>query len=300
MNEPTTLPQQSKPVSGVALLKQALEKPEYTAALARVLKDRAPQFASSLVQLVSGDPRLAQCDPKSIIAAAMTPAILDLPIEKNLGFAWIVAYKDKTRGYVAQFQMGFRGYIQLAMRTGQYKAMNARSVNDGAFKGWDDMGEPVIDWSAIDDTKPAVGYVFAFKLVSGFTKICYWTKAKVEAHAQRYSQSYRGGGESPWKTHPEAMALKTLIKNELAKWGILSVQMQRALTDDQAIRRDINAEPEYIDVPTEVEPQQSRLLKPGRPRKLAPPSDTPPPPPAAEAEPEPQSEPAPSDDDVLG
>lgn len=274
-------------------LRMKLEKPEYAAALQRVLKDRAPQFVSSLLQLCGSSKQLAMCEPGSVIAAAMTAASLDLPIDRNLGFSHIIPYKDK-----AQFQMGFKGYIQLAMRTGQYAAMNARPINAEAFKGWDNMGEPVIDWSLLDETKPPVGYVFAFKLIGGFTKICFWPKTKVEEHARRYSQSFRSGGETPWKTNFDAMAMKTVIKNELSKWGVLSVQMQRAITEDQGVRKDIDAELEFPDGSPETEPQPPRLLDngrrgPGRPRKLAPPAEAPPP------EPEPQPTQSDEDEDVL-
>lgn len=221
-------------------LKALLESPSYLKRFEEILGKRTPQFVSSLLSV--GTALGSNTEPKSIITAAMTAATLDLPIDKNLGFAWIVPYKGK-----GQFQMGYKGYIQLGLRTGQYERMNARQVNAEAFQGWDEVGEPIIDWSQIDESKPTVGYVFAFKLVNGFTKIAYWPRERVEEHAKKFSQSYGGKYDSPWKSNFDAMALKTVIKNELARWGILSIEMQQAIKLDQATQEDIDAEPHYLD-----------------------------------------------------
>jgi hypothetical protein len=145
--------------------------------------------------------------------------------------------------------MGYKGYVQLGLRTGQYERMNARVVNEEAFQGWDEVGEPIIDWSVIDESKPAIGYVFAFKLVNGFTKIAYWPKDRVETHAKRFSQSYKSGFDSPWKSDFDSMALKTVIKNELAKWGILSIEMVNAIKHDQAVKQTLDSDPEFPDGP---------------------------------------------------
>lgn len=212
-------------------LASLLRHPNYANRFKEVLGDRAGQFVSSVLSVGA---TMKDVDPPSIIASAMIAASLDLPINKNLGFAWIVPYMDKGRK-VAQFQMGYKGFIQLALRTGRYSRMNVRGVNAEAVGGFDELGEPIIHWNLIDETKDTVGYVFAFQLVNGFTKICYWTKTKVEAHAQKYSQSYRGKFDSPWKSHFDAMAMKTVVKNELSRWGVMSVEFQQALDADQAV-----------------------------------------------------------------
>lgn len=228
-------------------LADLLKKDAYRNRFEQVLGERAPQFISSILSLGS---TMRDVEPKSVLAASIVAASLDLPIDKNLGFAWIVPYK-KGSLKLAQFQMGYKGYIQLAQRTAAYARMNAEAVNGEAYKGRDDIGDPIIDWNAVDPAKPIAGYVFAFRLVNGFTKLFYWSKAKVEAHAQRYSQAYRGGYETPWKTHFDSMALKTVIANELRKWGLLSVQMQGAFSNDQTIRRDIDVEAEFPDAATD-------------------------------------------------
>lgn len=212
-------------------LASLLRQPNYANRFKEVLGDRAGQFVSSVLSVGA---TMKDVEPASIISSAMIAASLDLPINKNLGFAWIVPYMDKGKK-VAQFQMGYKGFIQLALRTGQYSRMNVRGVNSEAFSGYDDVGEPIIHWDKIDETKESVGYVFAWKLINGFTKVCYWRKAEVEAHAQRYSQSYRGKFDSPWKSHFDQMAKKTVVKNELARWGVLSIQFQEALNADQAV-----------------------------------------------------------------
>lgn len=222
-------------------LASLLRQPNYANRFKEVLGDRAGQFVSSVLSVGA---TMKDVEPTSIISSAMIAASLDLPINKNLGFAWIVPYSDKGRK-VAQFQMGYKGFIQLALRTGQYSRMNVRGVNAEALGGHDEVGEPIIDWSKIDETKESVGYAFAFKLTNGFTKVCYWSRAKVEGHARQYSQSYRGQRESPWKTHFDAMAMKTVVKNELSRWGMLSVQFQEALFADQSVETDDG--PQFMD-----------------------------------------------------
>lgn len=219
-------------------LQSLLRQDAYRKRFEQVLGERAGQFIGSIMSVGATMPDV---EPRSILASAAIAAALDLPIDRNLGFAWIVPYRKGDRK-LAQYQMGYRGYIQLALRTAAYARMNAKPINAEALNGYDTVGEPVIDWSKLDETKPEVGYVFAFQLTSGFIKTAYWPKTKVEEHARRYSQAYRGGYESPWKTHFTQMALKTVIANELRHWGILSVQTQTALREDQGMHVDVDSE----------------------------------------------------------
>jgi recombination protein RecT len=249
MNETTVNAEvvKAKPAGQVAIkgLAGLLKQDGIMDRVQALLGERAPQFTSSLLSLTNSSRQLCECDPKSVLASAMVAATLDLPINPNLGFAYIIPY-----GQVAQFQMGYKGFIQLAMRTGQYQRMNAVCVNAEAIAGTDDVGEPIIIWDKIDESKPVVGYVFAFKLVNGYTKVAYWTKAKVEAHATRYSQAYKAKKkDSPWMTNFDSQGLKTVIKNTLAKWGILSVEMQKAIEEDSGTRKELSddAPPLYLD-----------------------------------------------------
>lgn len=228
-----------------ALISQDVIKKKFE----EVLGSKAPQFLASLSTVGL---QLKDVEPMSIIAAAFIAASLDLPIDRNLGFAHIVPYStddgEGNRKKVAQFQMGYKGFIQLALRTGLYERMNARPINAEAFGGFDEVGEPKILWDKIDPSKDIAGYAFAWRLANGFTKIVYWTKERVSAHAKRYSQAYkRGKKDSPWFTHPDEMGLKTVIKDGLSHWGILSVQLQRAIVHDSGTQQAIEGEVEYID-----------------------------------------------------
>lgn len=224
-------------------LRALAESPAYQNRFKELMRDRAPQFVASLVQLVNGSRQLQECEPNSIIAAAITAAALDLPIDKNLGFAHIVPY-----GGQAQFQIGYKGFVQLALRTGQYRKMNAKAVNAEAFGGYDEVGDPVILWDRLDETKEEVGYVFAWQMTTGFTKCIYWPKEKVVAHAQRYSQAYKANKkDSPWFTNFRGMGLKTVVKDGLSHWGIMSVSMLEAIRSDQGVRPEMDAEISYPD-----------------------------------------------------
>lgn len=228
-------------------IQAVLKNPAVVRRLESILKDRAPQFASSLISLVNESNQLLKCSPNSIMASAMVAATLNLPIQKNLGFAYLVPY-----GSSAQFQMGAKGFIQLAMRTGQYARMNAEGINSEAFIGYDDIGEPLIDWGKFDPTQPIDGFVFAFKLVNGFSKTIYWTRERCLKHAKQFSKAYQYDlsakkSLSPWSLNEDAMCLKTVVKTGLSKWGILSVELQTALKEDQSARDTLEGEGKYID-----------------------------------------------------
>ena len=231
-----------------------LKRPAYAERFQEVLGQRAPQFMSSILSVGRSLP--PDTEPKSIIASAMIAATLDLPIEKNLGFAWIVPYKEGNVRY-AQFQMGYKGYIQLAQRTGRYERMNSCAVNEEALCGFDEVGEPKVDFKKLDPTKPAVGYFFGWKLTNGFLKMCYWSREKVMEHAKRYSKAFKSSFDGPWKTEFDKMAIQTVVANELSDWGVLSVEWQKARQYDQSVVVDINAEPRYVDNASAIPEQTS-------------------------------------------
>lgn len=230
-----------------------IRQPAYTSRFEAVLKNRAPIFLSSLLQVGNDMP---QVEPRSIIAAGMMAASLDLPINKSLGTAWIVPYKTtvkidgvEVRAELAQFQIGYKGYIQLALRSGTIARMNATAINKEAIAGYDDIvGEPLIDWKKLDTTKPAVAFAFAVRLTNGFGKCAVWTVEECQAHAQKFSQSFRSGAKI-WREHRDAMFLKTVISNELRTWVPLSIDIQRALFVDQSAAIDVDAETTYVDNP---------------------------------------------------
>lgn len=214
-----------------------------------LLKDRAGYFAMALVQVVDGNEQLQNAEPQSIFNAGIASAILGLPIEKNLGFSYIVPYKDK-----AQFQIGYKGFIQLALRTGQYKLINSTAIKEGEIKLKNRLtGE--IDFNFIEDddlrdTLKTVGYASYIEFNNGFRNTLYMSMKQVQAHAQKYSKSF-GYKNSVWTTNFEAMALKTVLKLNLAKFGALSVDFEKALQLDGAtinkIQDNGTLEAEYSD-----------------------------------------------------
>lgn len=194
-----------------------------------LLGKKAPGFMSSILNIVNGNTNLQECNPQQVLAAAAVAASLDLPIDPNLGFAYIVPYKGK-----AQFQMGYRGYIQLAMRTGLYQTINATEVYEGEIRSHNRI-TGLVEFDPDGRTSDQiVGFVAYFRLLNGFEKYDYMTVDEVVAHAKRFSQSFNSN-HSPWKTDFNAMATKTVLKRLLSKYGILSIEMQTGLSADQAV-----------------------------------------------------------------
>lgn len=192
-----------------------------------VLGKKAAGFISSVISATKQNKALAECEPMSVISSAMVAATLDLPINSNLGFAHIVPYSN-----VAQFQMGFKGFIQLAMRTGQYKTINATVVRKGEIRSHNQFTGDMEFNSGVPVSAEPAGYLCYFKLINGFEKYFYMTVDEVKAHGQRYSQMYKRG-KGLWVDQFESMALKTVIKLCLSKWGVLSVEMQKAIVSDE-------------------------------------------------------------------
>ena len=215
-------------------LNKMLQSTEIRGRFEDMLRNKAPGFISSVINTVNSTPALVEVannNPFSIIRAAAVAATLDLPIDRNLGFAWIVPY-----GKEAQFQMGYRGYIQLALRTGQYKKINALEVYDNQFKHWDPLTETLDADFTVEGAGEIVGVAFYFELINGFSKVAYFTKQALLAHGKKYSKSFHRK-DSAWQTHPIEMCKKTAITKILKTWGILSIEMQRAIKADQAVIR---------------------------------------------------------------
>lgn len=215
-----------------------------------LLKDRAPQFTTTLMAALNSNKALNNCEPQSVLTAALTAASMDLPINQNLGFAYLIPYKNKD-GDVCQFQMGYKGFIQLAQRSGYYKTINATEVREGEIAKIDRLsGEIEFEW--IEDDKERekakiIGYVAYLKLLNGFEKSLYWSVEKCKAHATRFSKSFKFGG-GLWKDDFESMAIKTVLKQLISKYGPLNTQLQEAIVKDQTING------EYIDNPDYSEP----------------------------------------------
>lgn len=219
-----------------------LTKESVKARFMDILGAKAPGFISSVINVTNGSRQLKECDPSTIVASAAVAASLDLPVDPNLGFAHIVPYVNKGKKE-AQFQIGYKGYVQLALRAGQYKTINVGPVYEGEIEASTSRERLMGQLRFATDPKPStkiMGYAAYFQLLNGAEKWDYMTMAEVEAHAKKYSKSY-AYDSSPWKTQFDSMACKTVLKRLLSHYGILSIQMQTAVLADQAIVRE-NAE----------------------------------------------------------
>jgi len=226
------------------------------------LQEHADSFLASIVDLYNNDRSLQACNPNEVLMEAFKAATLKLPINKQLGFAFIVPFKDNKLGKVIPtFQLGYKGYIQLCMRTGAYKHINAGPVYEGEFVAEDRLtGE--LDLSGAKTSEKTVGFASYIETVNGFSKSIYWSVDKMNAHAKRYSKSF-GSGYSPWATNYEEMGTKTVLRNLLSKFGILSIELERAylaeigdVADDQlSVATEVPAieaaapEPDYSGTP---------------------------------------------------
>lgn len=221
-----------------------------------ILGKKAPGFISSVLS-VAKSPALIGADPNTILSAAVVAATLDLPINPNLGFAYIVPYNDKTNGKQAQFQMGYKGYVQLAMRTGLVQTINVTDIRQGEIVSEDLLtGEMRFVKLPADmrENAKVIGYASYFRLISGTEKMIYMSKEEIEKHGKSFSQTFRKGF-GLWVTNFDAMAKKTVLKLLISRWMPMSIETNMALQSDQAVVRlnkDLNVETndevfEYVD-----------------------------------------------------
>lgn len=222
--------------------------------LKSVLKEKSASFMNNMVALVANNKTLQVCKPASIMYVGLKATALGLPLDQNLGFAYAIPYKDNKAGEtVAQFQMGYKGFIQLALRTGQFSTINATDIREGEISSINRLtGE--ITFTDVPDRagRKIVGYAAFFRLTNGFRKTLYMSVEEITEHAKRYSQTFKSEytrKSSKWTTDFDAMATKTVLKLLLSKYAPLSVEMQElreAITADQASFND-NGEIDYID-----------------------------------------------------
>ena len=209
--------------------------------LQKMLGNRTNQFVTTLATMVGSNPALNECDRASLMGCALKATSMNLPIDQNLGMAYIIPYKNKGIPQ-AQMQIGYKGLIQLAQRSGQILSINSVEVKEGEFKGRDVLGEPMIEWLPEDErvSKKTIGYMAGIRLINGFTKIIYWTIAEIEQHAQKYSQAYRyakkvGQKDAIWIEGFDSMAKKTLLKALIGKYAPMTTELQEAIKSDQAV-----------------------------------------------------------------
>ena len=198
------------------------------------------------------NPALSECTNQSILSAALLGESLKLSPSPQLGHYYMVPFNDKNKGKVAQFQLGYKGYIQLAIRSGQYKKLNVLAIKEGELEYFDPMNEEiqvslmVNKWNE-REALPTVGYYAMFELTNGFRKAIYWSKEQMEAHALTYSPGYKAKkGYTFWEKNFDAMAYKTMLRQLISKWGIMSIDMQAAFDGDMAVINEDGTK-EYVE-----------------------------------------------------
>ena len=225
--------------------------------LTTVLAEKKASFVNNITALVSNNAALQVCRPDTLLFASLKATALDLPLDQNLGFAYVLPYKDNKTGVTsAQFQMGYKGFVQLALRTGQFKTLNATDVREGELVGKDFVtGELTFKEAENRESLPVIGYVGYFKLLNGFEKYLYMTMAEMKAHALRYSQTFKKG-YGLWADDNmfDSMAKKTVIKLLISKYAPLSVEMRDAIKADQAVMQKPE-EYDYVDNQEQEAPQ---------------------------------------------
>jgi len=213
----------NKQASPTIMMKRILDNQSIRSVIEGSLKENSGAFVASLIELYNTDKTLQSCDPAKVAQEALKAVSLKLPISKQLGFAYIIPYNKEP-----QFQIGYKGYIQLCMRTGAYKYINAGPVYEGELTAQDKItGDIKLDGEPISDK--IIGYFAYIETINGFRKCLYWTKEKVISHAGKHSKSYQAGNKI-WKDFFDEMAAKTVLRNLLSKYGVMSVDMERAFS----------------------------------------------------------------------
>lgn len=248
---------QSKPKFSLAIQSEGYKK-----LINNTLGDpkRSAKFIAAISGAVATNSSLQQCDAGSILSGALLGEALNLSPSPQLGQYYLVPFKDK-----AQFQLGYKGYIQLAIRSGQYKDIDVIEVREGEYLGRDKTtGKHQFEFIEDEverENKPIIGYMAYFEYLNGFYKNLYWSKEKMQKHALEYSQAYasdikKGTNYSFWSKDFDGMAFKTMLRQLISKWGIMSIDMQEAITKDMSVVKE-DGTYDYVDnqpivsVPTE-------------------------------------------------
>ncbi len=250
MTKQTTAVQTAQPQSA----KLFFQAPAVKAKFEELLGKRSSAFITSVLQIVSQNTMLANADPSSIFNAAATAATLDLPLNNNLGFAYIVPYnarqKDGSFKQLAQFQLGYKGFIQLAQRSGQFTKLSAAPIYEGQILTANPLTGYEFDFTIPASGQP-IGYAAYFKLTNGFDSTLYMSASEIKSHGLKYSKTFAKG---VWQTDFDGMAKKTVLKLLLSRYAPLSIEMQTAIVTDQAVINDADASSvTYIDNEPEAE-----------------------------------------------
>jgi recombination protein RecT len=226
--------------SPVDSLKEVMEMPSVQQQFRNALAEKSAPFVASLIDLYASDSGLQRCKPQLVVMEALKAAVLNLPIARSLGFAWIIPYGKsiknpdgswaKEKNYVPQFQVGWKGILQLAQRSGQYRYINCGEVYEGQYRGEDRL-TGIVDISGEPTSETVVGFFAFFELLNGFRKTSYWSKKKVEDHAVKYNPECKRANKltGVWAEHFQERAKVTVLKHLIAKYGPMSIDMAMAV-----------------------------------------------------------------------
>lgn len=274
-----------------------ISTPTYQKLINKTITDpkRASRFVSAITSAVAVNPALQECDPRTIISGALLGESLNLSPSPQLGQYYLVPYENRKKGCKdAQFQLGYKGYVQLALRSGYYKRLNVIAVKEGELVRWDPLTEYCELNMIQDDTQrenaPTMGYLASFEYLNGFTKTIYWSKEKMIAHADRFSPAFSKeatNGKYPkvsfadyeahnyptkdewlyssfWYKQFDAMAFKTMLRQLISKWGVMSIDLQTAFDEDREyvepedyIQAEVAEPPELADVGAFEDPESA-------------------------------------------
>lgn len=235
------------------------------------------RFISAIVSAVNTNPALQECTNQSILSGALLGESLKLSPSPQLGQYYLVPFNDKNKGKVAQFQLGYKGYIQLAIRSGQYKKLNVLAIKEGELIRFDPLNEE-IEVRLIEDEEEreqanTIGYYAMFEYTNGFRKAIYWSKRKMEAHALKYSKGYQAKkGYTFWEKDFDGMAYKTMLRQLISKWGIMSIDMASAIDSDMAVINEDGTK-DYVDndaTAFDMEPAQEATPQQSQPEPAVP------------------------------
>lgn len=282
MNETTSMTTQPKRMT----FSLAIQSSGYQKLINNTIKDPAKRerFISAITSAVAINPLLQECDPSTILSGALLGESLGLSPSPQLGQYYLVPFNNTKKGCKdAQFQLGYKGYVQLALRSGYYKSLTVFAVKAGELKKWNPVTEELeielIEDDEVREKTQSIGYAARFEYLNGFSKTLYWSRQKMEAHALRYSKGYSARkGYTFWEKDFDAMAYKTMLRQLISKWGIMSIELQSAfeqdivaeeqdyletevpqiapVTDDPAPQED--PEPEQVESPQQEQPKRGR------------------------------------------
>lgn len=246
-------------------ISQHFDNPSVSKFLDKQLGERKGEFVSNVIALSNSNTDLSKCSPPDLMMCAMNATALNLPLNQNLGYAYVIPYNKKLKNDQGewitvsepQFQIGYKGFIQLAIRSAMYKTINACEVRDGEIERNKFTGEITVNGEKPDNN--IVGYLASLKLLNGFEQSLYMTTEEITDHAKKYSKSFAKYGNGLWKDDFDKMAKKTVLKLLISKYGVVSTELQKAVIMDQQVSGEYKDNPNIIDITETIEEKKEKM-----------------------------------------